>query len=216
VAPLFPKWTNSLLYALLASGFAGLVSLLLLPWVLVRTDYFDGRNDQRVQPVKFDHRHHVRDDGLDCRYCHYAVDRSAYAGIPASSLCMNCHNQVWSESPELAPVRASYFEDKPLHWKRVTSQPDHVFFDHSIHLAKGVGCVSCHGRVDEMGQVYQVERMTMGWCLDCHRQPEKHLRPREEITNMSYVPDVPQEVLGARLKRELSVEPTTDCSGCHR
>ena len=129
---------------------------------------------------------------------------------------MNCHAQVWSGSPELAPVRASYFERTPLRWKRVTSEPDHVFFNHSIHLAKGVGCVTCHGRVDEMAQVYQVEPMTMGWCLDCHRHPESHLRPPDRVADMSYVPSLPQAVVGERLKRELEVAPTTDCTGCHR
>jgi hypothetical protein len=172
--------------------------------------------DPRDQPVKFDHRHHVRDDGINCLYCHYTAETTAFAGIPPTSLCMNCHNQVWTQSPELAVVRASYFDDTAMHWSRVNSLPDHVFFNHSIHLAKGVGCASCHGRVDEMGQVYQVERLSMSWCLDCHRSPERFLRPKDEVTDMQWQPTRPQEIVGAEIRDQLHVAPTTDCTGCHR
>ncbi len=129
---------------------------------------------------------------------------------------MNCHNQIWTDSPELAAVRASYFDGKPIRWKRVNALPDHVFFDHSIHLAKGVGCVTCHGRVDEMGQVYQAQPLSMSWCLDCHRDPVRYLRPPEEVTNMDYLPENPGAVRGAELREALHVSPTTDCTGCHR
>jgi hypothetical protein len=185
--------------------------------LLVRSPYATGQNNPMTQPIKFDHRHHVRDDGIDCHYCHDGVTRSAYAGVPATSVCMGCHAQVWPSSPELLALRESYFRGEKLVWMRVNALPEHVFFNHSIHVAKGVGCVSCHGRVDLMGQVYQVESLSMGWCLDCHRDPVGHLRPPEEVTNMTWSPaPKTQEEVGRAIQAKYDVHPTTDCSGCHR
>jgi len=216
VKALFAPSANSIYW--LAIGAMAMATLvlpaLLLLWV--RTPYETGEQQPRAQPVKFDHRHHVRDDGVDCFYCHGGAQRAPYAGVPPTSLCMGCHNQVWPESPELAAVRRSYFEGRPLRWRRVTSMPDFVFFDHSIHVNKGVGCVSCHGRVDLMGQVYQVESLTMGFCLACHREPEKHLRPLDRITDMEWEPERPQEEIGRELRAELRIRSVVDCSGCHR
>lgn len=214
--PLFPRWANGVFrWAILTivGAFLGFFTLL---WVLVRTPYFTGEEDQPAQPVKFDHRHHVRDDGIDCLYCHYTAETSPFAGIPAASQCMGCHAQVWTQSPELALVRASYFDGTPIRWKRVTSIPDFTFFNHSIHVSKGVGCVTCHGRVDEMAEVYQARRLSMEWCLDCHRAPERYLRPRSKVTDMAWTPGRPEAEVGRELARKEDVHPTTDCSGCHR
>jgi hypothetical protein len=214
--PLFPKWSNAVLWS--AMGLAGLtlVGVPTLLMVFTRTPYFTGEEEPLLQPVKFDHRHHARDDAIACVYCHDTVETSAYAGVPPTSTCMGCHSQIWTKSPELALVRTSYFERKPIRWARVNNLPDHVFFDHSIHVAKGVGCVTCHGRVDLMGQVYQATPLLMSWCLDCHREPAKFLRPRERVTDMAWRPEGVQLELGRELVRRYGVDPKTDCTGCHR
>jgi hypothetical protein len=183
---------------------------------VVRAPYETGQHELIMQPIKFDHRHHVRDDGIDCIYCHSGANRAAYAGIPAVSVCMGCHSQIWTSSPELTRLREAYFTDKPIEWARVNDLPRHVFFNHSIHVAKGVGCVTCHGRVDLMGQVYQEETLLMQWCLDCHRHPEEHLRPPDKVTDMEWAPERPQVELGREIAAQLDVHPTTDCTGCHR
>ena len=190
------------------------VPLLLMAWS--RTSTSTGQGEPIPQPIKFDHRHHVRDDGIDCLYCHSDARKSAYAGIPATSVCMGCHAQIWSASPELAAVRQSALDNTPIVWARVNNLPDHVFFNHSIHLAKGVGCVTCHGRVDQMANVVQSKTLLMSFCIDCHRNPEKQLRPRDQVTNMDWTPSIPQEQLGRELVAKYDVHPKTDCSGCHR
>ncbi len=176
--PLFPRWTNTVsrlsVFLLLAVPAVAIGGLL----IIVRSTYGTKKNRQVVQPIQFDHRHHVGDEGIDCRYCHNTVEKSPSAGHPAdAALCMNCHAQVWNKSPLLEPVRRVFFQDKPLQWKRVHNLPDFVYFNHAIHVNKGVGCVSCHGRVDQMAAVEQDATLTMGWCLDCHRHPEANLRP---------------------------------------
>jgi hypothetical protein len=216
VKPLFPAWGNSVLWLSLVLLGAGVIGFIAFLMIWARTPYSTGQEDPIDQPVKFDHRHHARDDGISCLYCHGSAQKSPYAGVPPTELCMNCHSQVWTRSPEVLPVRASYFEGTPIHWQRVHSLPGFVYFDHSIHVAKGVGCVSCHGRIDQMAQVLQVESLSMGWCLDCHRNPEAHLRPPEHVADMDWVPDRPQTVIGPEIKEQLHVNPTTDCTGCHR
>jgi hypothetical protein len=217
VAPLFPAWSNSVFRCAIALAFAGVVGVPAFLMVWVRTPYMTGRDDPIMQPIKFDHRHHVRDDGIDCLYCHGAAARSAYAGIPATSVCMGCHGQVWTSSPELTRLRESWFKGEPIEWTRVNGLPRHVFFNHSIHLAKGVGCVTCHGRVDLMGQVYQAEPLTMGWCLHCHRHPTEQLRPPDKVTDMEWTP-APRTALevGQEVAARLHVQPPTDCTACHR
>jgi hypothetical protein len=169
------------------------------------------------QPVEFDHRHHVRDDGIDCRYCHENAERSNYAGVPPTSRCMDCHAQVWTRAALLEPVRRSAAQALPIRWRRVHRLPDFVYFDHAAHTARGVGCASCHGRVDQMAKVVQQAPLTMAWCLDCHRHPEAALRPRERITDMEWAPDAEaQRRIGTALVRQLGIAPPTDCSGCHR
>lgn len=168
------------------------------------------------QPVEFDHRHHVVDDAISCLYCHSGAERSAAAGVPSSELCMGCHGQIWSESSLLEPVRRSYFSGEPLRWNRVNELPDFVYFDHSVHLASGVGCVSCHGRVDRMPRVYKVASLSMTFCLDCHRDPGPHLQPRETVADPNFDPSS----LSAQARRELvaayAPRELTHCSTCHR
>jgi cytochrome c7-like protein len=216
VRPLFPSWANSIYWLAIAAVATVTVAspLALIAWA--RTPYSTAEQEPAEQPIKFDHRHHVRDDGIDCLYCHSGAESSPYAGVPATSLCMGCHAQIWTRSPELARVRESYFSGNPIHWQRVNRLPDFVFFNHSIHVHKGVGCVTCHGRVDEMGQVFAAQPLTMRFCLDCHRNPEKHLRPLDEITNMDWKPKRPQNEVGRELGAQLHVRSVTDCTGCHR
>jgi hypothetical protein len=212
----FPRWANSATRAGIWGALAFVIGgpCFLIGWA---RSPLETKQQERVdQPVSFDHRHHVRDDGIACRYCHYDVERSPRAGLPETELCMGCHAQVWTTSPMLEPVRRSFFAQKPIRWRQVNLLPDFVYFNHAIHVAKGVGCESCHGRIDLMANVYQAESLQMNFCLDCHRHPEEKLRPPEFVTAMGYVPPEPQEVLGARLVRELSVHPPVNCSGCHR
>lgn len=213
---LFPPWADSVLRAALLAGTGAALGVPAVLMASARSPYATGESSPVPQPVQFDHRHHVRDDGIDCLYCHSDARRSPYAGIPATSVCMGCHAQVWNQSPELAAIRKSAAEDRPIVWTRVTNLPQHVFFDHSIHVRQGVGCVSCHGRVDEMAIVYQAKPLLMSECLECHRDPERYLRPREEVTNMEWQPPRDQREIGHELALRYDVHPTTDCTGCHR
>jgi hypothetical protein len=190
--------------------------LILFAMVLGRSSYVTRANEFVEQPIQFSHLHHVTDDGIDCRYCHTSVETSAFAGIPPTKTCMNCHSQLFSTEPILEPVRASFRDDKPLHWTRVHDLPDFVYFNHSIHVKKGMGCETCHGRVDQMPLMEQVNTLQMAWCLDCHRNPENYVRPRSEITTMGYRPPVPQSVIGPQLVKEYGINSLTSCSTCHR
>jgi hypothetical protein len=201
----------SLVGALLLAG--GLLALIM---AIGGSSYVTRANEYVEQPIQFSHRHHVGDDGIDCRYCHTSVETSAFAGIPPTKTCMNCHSQIWATSPILEPVRASFRDDTALRWVRVHDLPDFTYFNHSIHVKKGVGCETCHGRVDEMPLTFQANSLQMQWCLDCHRAPEQFLRPREEITTMGYRPSEPQAVLGQRLAKMYAVQTQTSCSTCHR
>lgn len=181
---------------------------------IVRSGYFTNQGVHRQQPIQFSHQHHVGGLGIDCRYCHTSVETSSFAGIPPTSTCMNCHAQIWTNAEILAPVRNSFATGQPIVWSRVHRLPDFVHFNHSIHVAKGIGCASCHGRVDKMNLMYQAQPLTMQWCLSCHREPEKHIRPREEVFNMNYVA-VNQTELGPKLVKAYAVKKLTSCSTCH-
>jgi hypothetical protein len=175
--------------------------------------------EAREQPVPFSHAHHVGALGIDCRYCHTSVEESSFAGIPPTRTCINCHSQIWNTSPTLEPVRASFRTGESIEWTRVHDLPDFVYFNHSIHVRKGVGCESCHGRVDEMPLMWKANTLEMSWCLDCHRNTERALRPLDKITTMGYVPDGDQEEIGRRLQAEYhtpDVRVLTSCSTCHR
>ncbi|OFX22742.1 MAG: cytochrome C [Anaeromyxobacter sp. RBG_16_69_14] len=175
-----------------------------------------GQQEQLLQPVQFDHRHHIVDDGIDCRYCHTSVDRGPSAGIPSTALCMNCHAQIWSKSPRLEPVRASYFTGQPTPWVRVNRLPDFVYFNHAIHVNKGVGCETCHGRVDQMPSIEQTAPLTMSWCLECHRNPAPNLRPLDQITTMGWTPQGDASALAQTLMKRHDVHTRTSCTTCHR
>jgi hypothetical protein len=213
---LFPAWSNPVMRAALVLGIATLVGVPTGLMALVRTPYVTGQFTARDQPVQFDHRHHVGDAGIDCLLCHTDATRSRFAGIPPASTCMACHAQLWTQSPLLAPVRESYFTGKPLVWQRVHLLPDFVFFDHSAHVNRGVGCVECHGRVDTMPLVYPTAPLTMQWCLDCHRNPTRHLRPLDHITDMRWMPEPSREAVGEMVRAALHVAPSTNCTACHR
>lgn len=216
MAAVFPTWSNN---AARVGIVAGLLLVVAVPAALmgwVRSPWNTGENRAPIQPVPFDHRHHVVDDGIDCLYCHSLAERSPYAGIPGAGLCMNCHSQIWNQSPVLEPVRESYFRDIPMAWQKVYALPDFVYFDHAVHLANGVGCESCHGRVDRQARIAQVVPLTMGWCLECHRDPAPHLRPRSEITTMGWSFTGDRDSLAAALAQEYDVKRLTNCTTCHR
>jgi len=213
---LFSPRSNALfrlVLVLLLAGAAGSVAAAMVYW---RTPYGTGQQQQVAQPIQFDHRHHIKDDQIDCRYCHTTVDSAPSAGIPTTELCLNCHSQVWNKSPLLDLVRASWFGKRPVPWVRVHRLPDFVYFNHSIHVNKGVGCVECHGRVDRMPVIEQDQPLTMGWCLDCHRDPYPRLRPPSEVTNMSWKPNGDPAEVGRALAKQNDVRPRTDCYACHR
>ena len=184
-----------------------------------RSSYWNQTEIIKPQPVQFSHKHHVGDDGIDCRYCHTSVETSNSAGLPPTKTCMNCHSQLWATTPYLEPVRKSWKTGIPIKWTRVHDLPDYVYFNHSIHVNTGVGCSTCHGRVDLMPAVYSVASLEMEWCLKCHRAPEQFLRPRSQIFNMAYTAPANQEELGLKLKKEYHVHGSdvlTSCSTCHR
>jgi hypothetical protein len=181
---------------------------------IVRSPYFTGQGIQREQVVPFSHQHHVGGLGIDCRYCHTSVEKSSFAGIPPTSTCMNCHAQIWTTAEMLAPVRNSFSSGKPLIWSRVHRLPDYVHFNHSIHVNKGIGCATCHGRVDKMNLIYQASPLTMQWCLECHRDPAKFVRPRDQVFNMEYDARN-QSVIGPQLVKQYNIKALTSCSTCH-
>ncbi len=219
MSQLFTKSSNalartSLIGALGAVAFLGWVVMLLM-----RSEFVTGQNAYVDQPVQFSHAHHVGGMGIDCRYCHTSVETSEFANIPPTKTCMNCHSQVWNQAPILEPVRASFRDNTPLEWTRVHDLPDFVYFSHQIHVAKGVGCATCHGPVDTMPLMLQHASLQMEWCLECHREPEKFIRPKEEVFNMAYEAPANQLELGTRLKQEYGIataEHLTSCSTCHR
>lgn len=219
MSQIFPRSANAVAKASLA-GVAGLVVFLgAVVFTLMRSSWATKQNEYVEQPIQFSHAHHVGGVGLDCRYCHTSVEKSSFAGIPPTKTCMNCHSQLWTNAPILEPVRASFREGKNLTWIRVNDLPDFVYFNHQIHIRQGVGCATCHGPVDKMPLMRQAASLLMEFCLDCHRAPEKYLRPRDEVFNMAYEAPSNQLELGRRLKAEYkvaSVEHMTSCSLCHR
>jgi hypothetical protein len=184
--------------------------------VINRSDYATRARVAREQPVPFSHRHHAGELGIDCRYCHTSVEETAYANIPPTQTCMNCHAQIWTGADMLEPVRASYRSGESIAWTKVYDLPDFVYFNHSIHVHKGIGCSTCHGRVDRMNLTYQEPSLHMEWCLGCHREPERYVRPREEVFNMAYERPANQPQLGQDLVQQYAIERRQDCSVCHR
>ena len=191
-----------------------------LIWTLLGdSPYVTKQGEILNQPVPFSHDHHVGGLGIDCRYCHTSVEKSASAGMPSTETCINCHKQIWTNADLLEPVRASFRDNVPIQWARVHDLPDYVYFNHSVHVAKGIGCISCHGQVDRMPLMRQQASLQMQWCLECHRNPGKNVRPREEVFNLQWQPPSdPREakLLQAKLVKEYNVKSLTSCSTCHR
>jgi hypothetical protein len=220
MAQVFPKSSNTLSKASIV-GAVGLLGVGALATINAnRTTYVTTEDEPIQQVVQFTHSHHAGNLGIDCRFCHTGVEESSFAGIPPSKTCMGCHSFVWKDAPILAPVRESYRNDTSVEWIRVHDLPEFVYFNHSIHIKKGVGCESCHGRVDRMPLMWRENSLNMEWCLSCHREPEKFLRPRDQVFTMGWDPvqalGVTQAELGARLKDEYKVENRTNCYTCHR
>ena len=184
--------------------------------VVNQTSYVTEVHNARPQPVPFSHKHHVGELGLDCRYCHSSVEVSSSAGMPPTQTCMACHAQIWTGAAILEPVRASYRDSTPIVWTRVNALPDFVYFNHSIHIAKGVGCTTCHGPIAEMNITWREQSLYMRWCLECHNAPEKYLRPRSEVFNAFYKAPPNQDALGNQLMTEYKVQKLTNCTTCHR
>lgn len=215
MAQLFPRWTNKTpLYILIGLVLLAIFTIALL-WYYGSPKYTDVgyRPDQ---PVAYSHKLHAGDLGMDCRYCHWAVEASAHANVPSTKTCMNCHQIIGTDNERLLPVRESWATKVPIEWIRVHKVPDYAFFDHSAHVNAGVGCTSCHGNVAQMVKVIQTETLSMGWCLNCHREPDEHLRPPDEVTNMNWVKPADHATFVENWKTEKNINPPVDCSGCHR
>jgi hypothetical protein len=222
----FPSWVNRII------PLGGIFLLIGSAYVVAVAAYGTSPKTINVgyspkQPVPFSHKLHVGTLKIDCRYCHTTVDKAAHAAVPATQTCVNCHSAanpdgsvansaIHTRSEKLLGVRESQATGEPIEWEKIHDLPDYVYFDHSVHVNRGVSCVSCHGRVDKMEQVYQAEPLSMSWCLDCHRKPEPHLRPQEFITKLDWEPDENPHELGARIREELNINPSTNCSTCHR
>ena len=229
---IFHRSTNTISRATIFGAVFVIAALIWAMAEIQRSPYVTYSGVVKPQPVAFSHQHHVTGLGIDCRYCHTSVENSKFAGIPPTKTCMNCHSQIWTNAALLEPVRESYRTDRSLQWTRVNQLPDYVYFDHSIHINKGVGCNTCHGQVDRMPLMYQYASLQMEWCLNCHRAPEKYLRPRDQVFNMRYEEpssDKPETVDGRdyidqlslgrdlRNKYKLRTErDITSCSTCHR
>ena len=240
---IFHRSANSLAKVSIFGGvfLLGLVGVVV--YTLMGTSgYLTGQYVVKRQPVPFSHEHHARGLGIDCRYCHTSVERSAFAGLPPTETCMNCHRQIWTNAELLEPIRASYRDNVPMQWTRVHDLPDYVYFNHSVHIAKGIGCDSCHGKVNRMPLMLQNASLQMQWCLDCHRNPVQNVRPREEVFNLDWdpsdraslakylravVPEKPGRPDGRRpaadvarmqpnLAKDYDLHSLTSCSTCHR
>lgn len=217
MAQIFPRSANALVRASVVGVLGLIAAVITLAYAVNSGGYVTRQNLIRHQEVPFSHRHHVESMGIDCQYCHWMAEESSYAGIPPTHVCMTCHSGIWTESPMLEPVRQSYANDEPLVWNKVHDLPDYVYFNHAIHVSKGMGCASCHGRVDKMALVWQENTLHMSWCLECHRNPEQFIRPRSEITNMEWDPSPAEQAeLGPQLVEEYNVQSQDHCYTCHR
>jgi len=219
MAQIFHRSTNTISRVSIYGAVFIAAALGYLGWAVTESPYFTDVNVPRQQPVPFSHKHHVTDDGIDCRYCHTSVEKSSFAGIPSTHICMSCHSRLWTTSPMLEPVRLSYQTDKSLEWTRVNALPDFAYFDHSIHINKGVGCTTCHGPIGEMPLTWRANTLYMRWCIDCHNHPERFVRRREDVFKADYQPPHDQLALGRRLVKEYKIKDATqltDCYTCHR
>ncbi|MGE5608336.1 MAG: cytochrome c3 family protein, partial [Bacillota bacterium] len=217
MAQIFPPSMNAIARV---SIFGGLLLIIVAVWAAAEvyvSPWNTGVSRVVQQPVPFSHEHHVSGLGIDCRYCHTSVETSYFAGIPPTHTCMTCHSKIWTNAAILEPVRSSWATGTPIHWNRVYNLPNFVHFNHAIHINKGIGCSTCHGRVDQMPLTWQANPMLMQWCLSCHRNPEQFIRPREEVFNMNWQPPPDQLEQGAKLVQQYNVnkKQLTNCSVCH-
>lgn len=213
--PIFPKLVDKYIRISASVLLVAIAGAVTLSAYLFHPDRAD-TGYQPVQPVAYSHKLHAGNLGMDCRYCHSTVEVSAYAALPATETCMNCHTHVKPDSEALQPVRDSYATGRAIPWVRVHKLPDYVYFSHRAHVTAGVSCVSCHGRIDQMAEVRQVKPLSMAWCLECHRDPAANIRPRSEVTNLGWKPDRDPAGIGRELIAKNKIHPPTNCSGCHR
>jgi hypothetical protein len=216
MAQIFHPSTNTISRVSIFGAVFILAALLWLLAAISRSSYVTQAGIVREQPVPFSHKHHVSGLGIDCRYCHTSVEESSFAGIPPTKTCMNCHSQIWAGAPMLEPVRESFRSERAIPWMRVHDLPDFAYFNHSIHLHKGIGCVTCHGRVDQMPLMWREHSLDMEWCLECHRQPEQFVRPRQYVFSMDWEASEDQLGLGRQLVQDYHIAKLTSCSVCHR
>ena len=235
MANFFPRWSNTILFQIIACV-AVLGGGITLAVAYYFTPKYTRVGYEPDQPVPYDHKLHVEQLGMDCRYCHSFVETSGHANVPTAQVCWNCHKSVKKESPQLEPIRRAadvtheFYTGEPVEWKRVHMAPDYVYFDHSVHINRGVSCASCHGDVGEMRVVKHAESHSMSWCLDCHRNPEEHVRPLDEVFNLKWKPEdlgeaklkelgvekATQREIGKKLVHDWKINPPTNCSACHR
>lgn len=216
MAQIFHRSANTIARVSIFGTVFAVAGALMLAAQIHRSPWNTDAGVAREQPVQFSHERHVGGNGIDCRYCHTSVEQSRFAGIPPVKTCMNCHAVVLIDSPYLAPVREAFEANRGIEWIRVHDLPDFVHFDHSIHVKKGVGCTTCHGQVDRMPLTWQESSLQMEWCLECHRNPERYVRPRNAVFSASYQPPADQEALGRRLVAEYEIQKLTSCSTCHQ
>src|SRR5581483_615099 len=216
MAQIFHRSTNTISRVSIFGAAFFVAALIAAGGLFIRSSYVTRVGVPIPQPVPFSHKHHVGDDGLDCRYCHTTVETSPFAGMPPTDTCMHCHSQLFNTSPVLQPVINSAQTNTPIQWNRVYQLPDFVYFDHSIHISKGIGCETCHGRVDQMPLMQKASSLQMEWCLDCHRHPENYVRPRAQVFSMTWQPPPNQSEEGQLLVREYHIQSLTNCWVCHR
>ena len=211
----FPKWVNYL-PGIIAASLLGIVT-----FVIYLFSYWFAPSHLEIgyqpkQPIPYSHELHAGELGIDCRYCHYNVEKEAHANIPSSELCLNCHHMIKTDNSYIKDIQESYDKNEPIEWVKVHMLPDYAYFNHSAHVNKGVSCIQCHGRMDQMVEVRQVESLSMAWCLECHENPEKYVWPKDKVTKLWWVPEEDQLVMGKRLVEEYHINPNKQCSTCHR
>jgi len=217
MAQIFRRSSNSLAKVSIVAALLSVTGVVWAAYEINAGSFTTGVKVADDQPVPFSHKHHVGDDGIDCRYCHTSVETSDFAGLPPTETCMSCHSQIWTNAAMLEPVRESFRSGKSIEWTRVHDLPDFVYFNHSIHVDKGIGCSTCHGRVDQMPLMYKVNTLYMQWCIECHRNPERNVRPRDQVFNPAYETPAPnQDEIGPKLVAYYKIQKLTDCVTCHR
>jgi len=216
MAQLFRPSSNTIAKVSIVAVITLLGGTLCVAYIVDRGPWITSVRVAPAQPIPFSHKHHVKDDGLDCRYCHTSVETSSFAGLPPTETCMTCHSQIWANASVTQAIRDSWASGKSIEWTRVHDLPDFVYFNHSIHINKGIGCSACHGKVDEMPFMFKVNTLNMNWCINCHRHPDQYIRPRSEVFNVDYVYPSNQDELGPQLVKEYQVRSLTDCVTCHR